>query len=52
MGLSSGSCIYYKKGEIRSDPGHELDSQETWMSEKPLKRYLFASDFDRTLTFN
>jgi hypothetical protein len=22
------------------------------MSEKPLKRYLFASDFDQTLTFN
>ena len=22
------------------------------MSDKPLKRYLFASDFDQTLTFN
>ena len=22
------------------------------MSEKPLKRYIFASDFDQTLTFN
>ncbi len=23
-----------------------------WMTDKPLKRYLFASDFDQTLTFN
>src|SRR5215813_4405425 len=23
-----------------------------WMAEKPLKRYIFASDFDQTLTFN
>ena len=30
-------------------PGRESNS---YMADKPLKRYIFASDFDQTLTFN
>jgi 2-hydroxy-3-keto-5-methylthiopentenyl-1-phosphate phosphatase len=33
-------------------PFEDLDESNSHMSEKPLKRYLFASDFDQTLTFD
>ena len=29
-----------------------MTESNQWMTDKPLKRYLFASDFDQTLTFN
>ena len=33
-------------------PSGSPRESNTCMSEKPLKRYLFASDFDQTLTFD
>ena len=33
--------------------GHWMGRESnTYMADKPLKRYIFASDFDQTLTFN
>src|SRR6202142_4635070 len=38
--------------DVINGPFRGLDESNIPMSDKPLKRYLFASDFDQTLTFD